>query len=157
MHNQNQLGYHHYGYPNTMTPPPPAINQPPKPSKQHFIFDYMIKDDTYELHQTDHNVYSLTFKYVSGSPLVCSVFTFAEDSFNIETATTESLKPHEKFGNEKHIQLAKGEGKEAKIDGLKVASEENYNYTTNIVNCYYPLLIRLVGQHSNHRKTNPTK
>ncbi len=124
-----------------------AINRPPrpKPSKQHFILDYMIKEESVELNQTNHNVYTLNFKYVASSPLTISVFTFVEESFHVDTDITEDLKPNPNLGNQQHQQLPPGEGMEAHIKDLMVVCEEKYNFGANIVNCCYPLLIRLVG------------
>lgn len=118
---------------------------PAPPSKQHFIVDYMIKDDSMQLVKTADNTYKLTFGYLAESPLTCSVFTFVEESFNLLTMTTEKLKCDPRYGCESHIQLKAGKDMNAAVPDAKVSTSMNYFFTTKMQNSIYPLMIRLVS------------
>lgn len=123
-------------------------HQPQQPVKQHITMDYMIYDESINFTKSDKFKedfqYTLHFTYTSGSDLLCSAFTFVEESFNIDTYTTENVVADKKNGSEKHVALAAGDNKNAVIDPLKIVMKENYNFTSDLINNYYPLIIRLV-------------
>lgn len=119
--------------------------QPQQPMKQHIVMNYMIDDESMLLKKIEDNKYSLHFNYTAASELLCSVFTFVEESFNVESYTTENMQPDKKNGSEKHVALNPGRNQQAQIDGLRVVYKENYNFSDNLINNYYPLIIRLVG------------
>ena len=125
----------------------PAHASPAKtPQKQHVLVDYIMNGDSVNLEKTAENTYRLTFKYKSPTGLICSVLTFVEESFNVQTNTTEKLEADKAKGSEKHAHLEKcTDEKLATIDGLKIVAKEKYNFGDQLLNNYYPLIIRLVS------------
>ena len=117
-----------------------------KPPKPHVILSYMIFESSMVLKQTGENTFTLTFKYQAETELVVSLFTFVEESFNVDTSTTEGLVADKKKGSEHHLVLPPSpQPKETKIEGINIKMDEKYYFAETILNNYYPLMIRFVS------------
>ena len=116
-----------------------------KPPKPHIILSYMIFDTDIYLKQTGDKTFTLNFNYQSETDLLISVFTFAQEMFNIETYTTEGLSADKLKGSEHHVNLSPSpEPKQAKVEKVKVLLDEKYNFTEKFLNNFYPMMIRIV-------------
>jgi hypothetical protein len=138
-------------------PPAPVQASPQAPSKplrQHVVLDYMIYEDSiiFEMISKDH--YKMKFKYTAESDLMCSIFTFVEESFNIQSYTTENMEISKEHGFEKHISISMGKEKMLEVPDIKVATGQPYIFAEHLVNNYYPLIIRLVRGLNYYRRTN---
>lgn len=127
--------------------------QSPKFPRQYIIVAYQMKDDTVELVETAKDTFTLNFSYRSPTELMCSLFTFVEESFNVDTYTTENLVIDKNKGGEQHLTLPATGEKDApgSIPKVTVKVDQKYFFTDTIQNNYYPMLIRLVDYLS-HRK-----
>lgn len=124
-----------------------AHPQGPKFNRQHIPMAYQIQDDTMELLQTDDGKFTLTFKYSAQSNIMCSLFTFVEETFNVETFTTENMVHEPQKGGEQHLTLPATGGKqeEATISNVTVKPDIKYYFTETMQNNYYPMIIRYVN------------
>lgn len=125
-------------------PAPNAMQQPQKPLRQHVIVDYMIFDDSITFERTAGDRYKMKFKYTAESDIMCSIFTFVEESFNVQSYTTENIEISKEHGFEKHISIGIGKEKVLEVPDIKVATGQPYIFAENLVNNYYPLIVRLV-------------
>lgn len=127
---------------------------PQKPMRQHVIVDYMIFDDTISFEMTSKDLYKMKFKYTAETDLMCSIFTFVEESFNVQSYTTENMEASKEHGFEKHISIGIGKEKMLEVPGIKIATGQPYVFAEHLVNNYYPLIVRLVTNLPDSRKTN---
>jgi hypothetical protein len=134
--------------------PVQAAPQASKPHRQHVVVDYMIYEDTISLEMISKDHYKMTFKYTAESELMCSIFTFVEESFNIQSYTTENMEISKEHGFEKHISIGVGKEKMLEVPDIKVATGQPYVFSEHLVNNYYPLIIRLVRGLNDNRRTN---
>lgn len=132
--------------------PPGHTQTPQKPVRQHVIVDYMIFDDSISFERTAPDRYKMKFKYTAETDIMCSIFTFVEESFNVQSYTTENIEISKDHGHEKHISIGIGKEKVLEVADIKVATGQPYIFAENLVNNYYPLIIRLVRGVSKYRK-----
>ena len=117
-----------------------------KPPKPHVIVSYMLFENSMILTETSHHKFTLSFKYQAETELVMSLFTFVEETFNVDTYTTEGIATDKKKGSEHHLVLpASPQPKEVKVEDIFVKMDEKYYFNEAILNNYYPLMIRLVA------------
>lgn len=105
----------------------------------------MIFDDGITFERTAPDRYKMKFKYTAESDIMCSIFTFVEESFNVQSYTTENIEISKEHGYEKHISIGIGKEKVLEVPEIKVATGQPYIFAENLVNNYYPLIVRLVG------------
>lgn len=122
-------------------------NLPPaQPKKQHVVVDYMVHEDSIvftKLPEGTH-FYKLDFNYSAKTALMASVYTFTQECFNIDTYTTEDIKPDPNRGCESMLNLNAGDKAHFTVPKMKIIAEEKYIYGEHVVNNFYPFLMRLV-------------
>lgn len=114
----------------------------------------MLFEDSLELSESAENTYTLSFDYTSNSGLMASVFCFVEESFNVESFTTENLKVDSRYGGEAHKSLEPGIKAKAEFNNLHLLAKEKYFYSNDLVNNFYPMVIRLENRLSAESKDN---
>jgi len=105
----------------------------------------MIFDNSVTFELTDKDKYKMKFKYTAETDLMCSIFTFVEESFNVQSYTTENMESSKEHGFEKHVTLGVGKERVLEVPDIKVATGQPYVFAEHLVNNYYPLIIRLVS------------